>query len=397
MDGLLTAVQTKRAEDVLESATRSGISSANNAPSVKRIKDDSPEALLQLLQEEPTDQDLSHVLKCLDPARDNKDSAAFEIRLPNPVNGQILQILANKTIPEHWSNAQKSKSKIRGPLLRCFSSVVGLRALVGYFQMTNNALRSSTVKGQESGKILALRDVLTFTSTLLKPVDFVSRIYNDNCTLYDTSTKRRVAWSEFCSLLSGGKLLSTAAEALSVIGENGGFQKSSWIAHGHKFSEWLGKNLAHMIVRGDQNDEEFWKYASLIIGRAMGLGYTDQLVHELYTGAIMNNTVSPTWRLYFQHLRHHERSTILHSILRDIQKCYFASDETNHDNNNKSVGGVAALLSELLEGTDNPQETFRNWLLPGNSNLVHTFGLRRSLGLLVANDIGSSISAPSEA
>jgi telomere length regulation protein len=393
MDGLLTAVQTKRIEVLSESAVQSVDTLDQEAPSIKDITNEgkTPEALLQLLQEQPSEQELHQILKSLDPLRAGNGGTSFDIRLPSPLHGQILHTLVNKTIPDHWSNVEKRNLKIRGALLRCFSSVVGLRALVGYIQISNNAIRSMSVKERESGKILALRDVLSFASTLLKPKDFISRVYHDNSVTYDTDTKRRVAWSEFCSLLSGGKILSTAAEALTVIKDSEESHKKSWIGEGHAFAEWLGKNMSSMIVQGNHEDEDLWKSTALMVGRATGLGYTAYYVHELYTGLIVDGSISPSWGVCFEYLRHHERSAILQSILKNIQKRQFATDDKNIQTTSSTVGGVAALLNEILKDTASPQETLRSWLSNASTNVVTTFGLRRALLLLVAKDRGLSI------
>ncbi|QGA14327.1 hypothetical protein EYB26_001980 [Talaromyces marneffei] len=388
MDDLLTAVQTKRVEVLSESAIQSADATDQGAPSTKEStnEDNRPESLLQLLQEQPTEQELYQILKSLDPSRAGNGSPSFDIRLPSPLEGQILHILVNKTIPDHWSNIEKGNLKTRGALLRCFSSVVGLRALVGYTQISINAIRSISAKEREAGRISALKDILSFTSTLLKPKDFISRVYQDNTIIYDTDTKRRVAWSEFCSLLSGGKILSTAAEALSIIKDSKEGHTKSWIGDGHAFSEWLGKNMSYMIVQGAHGDNDLWKSAGLMVGRATGLGYTDQFVHELYTGVIVDGIISSSWGLCFQHLRHHERSAILQSILKDIQKQYFVTDERNIQSTSSVVGGAAALVHEVLKHTVSPQETLRSWLSNASANVVTTFGLRRALVLLVAKD-----------
>jgi telomere length regulation protein len=128
-----------------------------------------------------------------------------------------------------------------------------------------------------------------------------------------------------------------------------------------------------------------------MVGRATGLGYTDKFVHELYTGVIVDGSIAPSWGLCFQHLRHHEQSTILQSILKDIQKRYFAADEKNDQKTSSVVGGATALLHEILKDTASPQETLRSWLSIASTNVVTTFGLRRALVMLVARDPGLSI------
>ena len=146
-----------------------------------------------------------------------------------------------------------------------------------------------------------------------------------------------------------------------------------------------------MIVQDAHDDDDLWKFAALMLGRSTGLGYTDKLVHEVYSGVIVDCRNSRSWGLCFRQLRHHERSAILQSILKDVQKLYFAIDEKSIPTAGSTVGGVAALLNEILRDTASPQETLRSWLSNPGTNVVTTFGLRRALVLLVAKDPGKSI------
>lgn len=390
MDDILTAVKTARKDDQTSLSAAKPLIEPLDKPSIKQTTIQvSPAHILESLKTNPGENELYQTLRWLDPTKQNEERGSFDIRHATPLTAPILQTLASNTIPDHWKNVEKSSSKTRGALLRCLCSVAGVRALVTSLQISINALRTSPQKEKDSGRKLAIEDTVSFLAALLKPVDFVRRIYQDNASMYETSSKRRVSWSEFCSLFAGGKVLSTIAEALSFTDKIKGTSSVSWVGEGASFSGWLGLNMSHMVLLSGQKDDEFWKAASLMIGRAIGLGHTDKFVHELYINTFEGDTPSRSWHCFFELLRPHEQVAIAQSILKDLQATHFGPYESKDREIDDTVGGIAALLSHYIEGKTCVQETIQSWLSTGNSNVVTTVGLRRVLLLLYSKDSGS--------
>jgi telomere length regulation protein len=390
MDDILTAVKTARNDNQTSLSTAKPlIEPLDETPIKQTTIQVSPAHILESLKTHPGEDELYQALRWLDPTKRNGERGSFDIRYASPLTAPILQTLASNTIPDHWKNVEKSSSKTRGALLRCLCSIAGVRALVTSLQISINALRTSPQKEKDSGRKLAIQDIVSFLAALLRPVDFVRRVYQDNASMYDNSSKRRVSWLEFCSLLAGGKLLSTIAEALSFTETMKGTTSVSWIGEGASFSGWLGLNMSHMVLESGQKDDEFWKAASVMIGRAIGLGHTDKFVHELYTNTFEGDAPSRSWHRFFDLLRPHEQVAIVQSILKDLQATHFSSYERKGRDSDHIVGGVAALVSHHLEGKTCVQETIQSWLSTGNSNVVTTVGLRRVLLLLYSRDSGS--------
>lgn len=390
MDDILTAVKTARKDDQLSVSAPKPLIEPLDQTSTKQANIQvSPAYILETLKTGPGEDEIYQALRWLDPTRRNEERGSFDIRHASPLTAPILQTLASTTIPDHWKNVENSSSKTRGALLRCLCSVAGVRALVTSLQISINTLRSSPQKEKDSGRKLAIQDTVSFLAAMLKPVEFVHRMYQDTFSIYETSSKRRVSWSEFCSLLAGGKVLSTVAEALSFLEDIQRIRSISWVGEGAEFSGWLGVNLSHMILQNGQKDDEFWKAASLMIGRAMGLGHTDRFVRELYINTFEGDTPSQSWHCFFDLLRPHEQVAIVQTILRDLQATYFGSYDQKDRDSDCIVGGVAALVSHYLDGKTCVQDTVRNWLSTGNNNVVTTVGLRRVLLLLYSKDSGS--------
>lgn len=189
--------------------------------------------------------------------------------------------MVTTTIPDHWDSLKvKSKdaksrdAKIRSALLRCLSSVAGVSALVAQLRTLIAAARSSSQHAEGSSHHLQIRDSLAILSALLKPNDFLLRLYADISSLYDNATKVQVAWKELTSLLASGKVLSIAAEALTIDKESSGSPSTSWVGEGHSYASWLSQNICYMVSKIHLNDQGAWKAVASLTRRAFSLGYT---------------------------------------------------------------------------------------------------------------------------
>lgn len=285
MDGLLTAVQTvKRDSGNSLDATRE-----SHHPSVLELQPSrdtkSSEHVLAVLKSKPDASQLSEVLCTLDPSNDEAKAREFDIRIPSPISAQVLQVLASTTIFDHWdalntsSKTYKARNtKIRAALLRCFSSVAGLSAIVAQLRSLIGANRSASQKAQGSGSHLHIQTLLSVLSALLKPTNFLLRLYTDISTIYANGTQRQVAWRELVSLIAAGRVLSTAAEALTFIKEPKVLNSISWIGDGRYYATWLGDNICLMASNADVNNEDCWKSVAFLTGRSLSLGYTGNLL-----------------------------------------------------------------------------------------------------------------------
>lgn len=290
MGDFLTAVKTTRHDQVASNSSldekhtaKELVTEANNHAD---RDPSSPEYVLGVLKFNPSHDQLYDVLHTLDPANRNRENKTFDIRIASPITAQILQILVSTTIPDHWRSLETDSSKrgaheqstklqkIRGALLRCLCSITGISAIVTQLRTLITALRSAPEHEKESGRKLVIRDTLAVLSALLKPKDLLVRLYEDVSSLYTTATKTQIAWKELCTLIAGGRVLSTVAEALSCIKDLDDLDSISWVGEGSQYASWLGQNLYSMVSNGDLGNEEFWKSTALMTGRALSLGYT---------------------------------------------------------------------------------------------------------------------------
>lgn len=277
MDGLLTAIKTVKhdSDHSLAAVESSRRSNAPTNPTIGLGEDLTPSQVIDILKSQPSAQQISAVLAALDPFNKSK-TPNVDIRVPGPVSAQILQILVSTTIPDHWEsvgNGNKAKgAKLRAALLRCFSSVAGIGSLVARLRSLVAVARASSQKSEGSGSHSAIQDILSVLAALLEPKDFLFRLYRDTSSLYENRTRQKVSYNELVSLVASGKIVSTAAEALTVATE---IQSSSitWTGDGRRYASWLGVNIAHFISKVEIGDESGWLFVVSLMERALSLGY----------------------------------------------------------------------------------------------------------------------------
>lgn len=278
MEGLLTEVKTvKRDLD-------SSITPAADVPEVSTKHDLdldhlSSRHIIDLLKSNPDREQLSAILAFIDPFSKTQASRDFDLRLASPITAQILQLLVSTTIPTHWGllDSKQSKGKdlkSRAALLRCLSSVAGIGSLLAQLRTLIGTARASAHQAQGSSSQLAIQEVLAVLAALTEPKDFILRLYSDISKIYD-KTRQQVAWRELVSLVAAGKILSTAAEALTVLDATS-VSSSHWIATGPQYAVWIGRNVAHMAVKLNQEDKSGWSSLALLTGRSLSLGYTGE-------------------------------------------------------------------------------------------------------------------------
>lgn len=281
MEGLLTAVKTvKRDSDAF---TTSAVESLRVDPATDGFDPEhlSSRHTIDLLKTSPDRELLSVILAALDPFSKSKTTKDFDLRIASPTTAQILQLLVSTTIPDHWGSLdakdRKGKdAKPRAALLRCLSSVAGLGSLVAQLRSLINAARASAQQAKGSSTQLGIRDLLAVLAALLEPKEFLFRLSSDISAIYDDKTQQQVAWRELVSLVAAGKIISTAAEALTVVDESIAVSSISWVGNGSQYASWLGRNVSHMATRLAPDDESDWASAALLTGRALSLGYTGE-------------------------------------------------------------------------------------------------------------------------
>lgn len=280
MEGLLTAVKTVKRDAESPLVARESVSRDDVVTkSIIDFANISPNQVIDALKSHPTTDELFAILSALDPFNSTQTIQDLDIRIPGPITAQILQLLVSTTIPDHWGslNAKGRRpkdAKTRAALLRCLSSVAGIGSLVAQQRSLIATARASAMKAEGSSSDLVIQDVLSVCAALLEPKDFLFRLKSDISSLYDSRIRQQVAWRELVSLVAGGKILSTAAEALAVTKNLEHAPSISWVGDGPRYASWLGGNIAYLNSKLQPDGECDWPSVALLTGRALSLGYS---------------------------------------------------------------------------------------------------------------------------
>ncbi|KAL3459423.1 telomere length regulation protein-domain-containing protein [Aspergillus heterothallicus] len=396
MEGLITEIKTiNRSETNLltarqEKSQNAGPATTDHTPK----KASSPELasagdILSILKSSPTQNELSQALATLDPFRKGTISLDFDIRVPSPKTAQVLNALVSITVPDHWESLNTGPkgpatgfTRLRAALLRCLSSVSGISCLITHLRSLITQSRASSQHADASGSKHRIKNILEATSALLEPKDFILRLRTDIDTVYNNDTQKQVAWKELLSLVAASRVLSIAAEALSVLKEPDSVGKLSWIGNGSQYTSWLGINICYMASKlTATGQEEQWKALASLTGRALSLGYTDQLVGEIYFGLLVNQPLTEQYIALFDLLRWSEQLAMLEAIFRDVEKKYFlrGSIDSINATSDQSVNAIAALCSAVLMKRSNLESQLVEWLSKGQGGSIQTTALRRAI------------------
>ncbi|KAJ5826348.1 hypothetical protein N7474_003486 [Penicillium riverlandense] len=396
MDGLLTAVNT-----VKRDAETPLVTSSESPQQQKPVRtsdlyfnhhDLSSDQIINLLRSNPDREQLSAILAALDPFNKFSNAKDVDIRIPSPTTAQILQVLVSATIPDHWgsldSKERKTKdSKTRAALLRCLSSVAGLGSIVA--QVRSLVAAARTKEAQSSGSQLVIQDILTVLAALLEPEDFLSRLYADISVVYDHKTRQQVAWRELASLVAAGRILSTVAEALTLLDDSKHLSSISWVGNGSQYALWLGGNVCHLVSKLKTEDENAWDFVAFLLGRALSLGYTDQLVRKIYSGLLIEFPIPDHFGMLLDRLRQSEQLAVVEAIFRDVQKKHFSEELagtiTQPFTPDEVVKGVAALCAIIIGNRPFLRNQILDWLSKSQGGSIQTLGLRRALLATLAN------------
>lgn len=284
MDGLLTAVKTVKRD--ADAPLAPAASETNIAAVAKPIFDLDPNIssnqIIDLLKSRPTADEFSTILTALDPFNSSRTVQGFDIRIPSPATAQILQLLVSTSIPDHWrtlnAKGRTSKdAKNRAALLRCLSSVAGIGSLVAQQRSLIATARAMSMQAESSSSKLVIQDILSVCAALLEPRDFLYRLKSDISLIYDDQTRRQVAWRELVSLIAGGKVLSTAAEALTLVEHSESLHSISWVGDGARYTSWLSGNIAYLTSKLKVEEGSDWSSVALLTGRGLSLGYSGTL------------------------------------------------------------------------------------------------------------------------
>ncbi|KAK7540773.1 telomere length regulation protein-domain-containing protein [Phyllosticta citribraziliensis] len=373
MDDLLTAVKTTRIQDV---------NSEHHAPKPQRLAavsaaTSTPDQALKVLREQPDPQSLHDVLGFLQ--KSTRNSADFNVRVPEPLSAQVIGTLVNSTIPDYWETWNQSDHSDRSLVLQSLKSVGGLGALVARMKslcVEEQAQSQQQIKKSRSTRS-QIRIILDVLSRLITGSDFASAICTDVNKFVSASNQRQILWREFVSLTASGRIVSVSAQAEDLLKETSEQVESSWLSSGPRFATWIGCNVVTLLGSG-QGD--VGPAAALLLGKSLTLGYNEHIVGEIISDLVADpSSKSTQLQRLLQKTRAHEQRQFLFSTIDWISKKHLGAQRVSKmetEKEQRALSGASALIAVLISSSNSMKDALVNWL--SSENCVGSFLVRRA-------------------
>jgi telomere length regulation protein len=237
----------------------------------------SAEEALETLKSEPDYDTLISVLRFL-----SKDKPSFSLSTPGPLSAQIIQVLVGDIAPNYWAllneGSSGDESQDLSLFVRCLRSIGGINATIFRLRALIQEHESQAISTRRSDIELNTRIVLGLLESLLGGDSTVHELWT-RVISNSEATKRRALKHELISLLAGGRIVSVAAEAESVVRATSDRAASAlWFADGSQYSKWLGRNAVYWARK--PVDDFSTKACADLLARAFRLGYFGEMVNE---------------------------------------------------------------------------------------------------------------------
>ncbi|KAH8732829.1 telomere length regulation protein-domain-containing protein [Phaeosphaeriaceae sp. PMI808] len=374
MADFLTAVSTRKVkapEPPLEEVKK------QNLQEIIRI--DSAASALQALKSEPDSDTVSNVLKYL--ASDN-----FSLVLPEPLHASIAHELINNTVPHYGKSLQNlTHSELLFKILR---NPIGLGHIITRLRSLIKESRQKKAPGETRDPSEHIEDLLNIVDKILREDNTSSQLLDEVQTHSKNAMQKKLIWQEFLAQTASGRLVSIAAEAEDTLKTKKSI-RPNWLADGGLFADWIGRNIATLVIVDNANGEHV-SAASELCSKALTLGYTDRVVGSLIAKLLVADSVKLLADL-ISRLKPFEQQKYLDAVIVFTIKKYLSSDQVHSGDlfisASKTVSGVASLLYAITKGNDSQMDHLVSLLTRSTiPSLDDSLAVRRSIMAVVSQD-----------
>ena len=253
---LLVPLSTKVVKKPLVEVEQAKDARTTRQPTAKTLQE-----ALEILRTEPNKTTLTDVLNYL--------ISTPEFNKPTPVSAQIVNALANTTVPNFWGVLEHRERLL---LSKCLTSVAGLGAVIARLKALISDKNQKKKLPNDSTNNQHVLESLQLLALLLDRDDFLNELWNVNALKTEQPSQKLILWRELLASSASGKIISLAAEAEQYI--DALEPDRTWLSRGAVFASWLGRNIALMAKDTQENDQAKRNALAQLLGRSFSLGYS---------------------------------------------------------------------------------------------------------------------------
>ncbi|KAL6895707.1 telomere length regulation domain-containing protein [Trichoderma longibrachiatum] len=392
MDELLTPVSTtylkprKDAQPLL-----SEVSSTKRVVEVPKVSQvNSPDEALEILRNQPDYDSLVRVLRYLaeDAARPN----AFNVHVPGPKSAAIIHVLVTEIAANYWTllkeggaspGAEDDQDDVH-LFVACLQSVTGLNAILIHLKALIQEHKLGPKEAKRPDLVLHISIFIDLLATVLEGDSAIQALWTASTQRLATQTLKKVQSQALLSLITGGRVVSTAAEAIEVAGSENVDAKAIWPADGAKFTQWIAHNIIAWAKHIKSEDD--LHFCSDVFQRGLSLGYQESLVKTVIDGLLLREGSDPqdfskvclsqpssakrTLNILLQHLAQHLNGLDLES-----------------PSSTTLISAAAGVIDAVIKGNDALYNHLVSWCVSSSgAGLGDAVGIRRAVLAVIAQN-----------
>ncbi|KAH6606476.1 hypothetical protein Trco_005629 [Trichoderma cornu-damae] len=392
MDELLTPVSTtylKPRKDGKPLLSEVGSSkAAAEAPKISRV--DSPDEALELLRNQPDYDSLIRVLKYLSSDAGRLDG--FHVHAPGPKSAAIIHILVAEIASNYWTLLKEGGGNDGAEgfrddahlFVRCLQSVAGLNAILTHLGALIQEHKLGNMESKRPDLVLHINIFLDLLAAALDGDDAIRTLWIASTERLSIQTSKKVQSQALLSLLTSGRLVSTAAEAVEIAGPEGIRTDAMWPADGTRFSQWVAHSVIAWAKRVESEAE--LQFCSNLFQRGMSLGYSDTFVKTVINGLLLQRGNDPKNFAKVCLSQPHSAKKTMGILLQHLAQQLNGLD-SDEPSSKVIISAAAGIIDSVIRGND----TLHNYLVawcasPSGAGLGDAVGIRRAVLAVLAQN-----------
>ncbi|KAK5990499.1 DNA replication checkpoint tel2-like protein [Cladobotryum mycophilum] len=396
MDELLTPISTTYLKSrKVDEPLLSEVSSTKRvveAPRISQIL--SVDEALELLRNQPDYDSLILVLQYLT-TDVQQSSDTFHLHVPGPKSAAIIHQLVTEIVPNYWTLLREGSENVdtsnnaRKPddatlLTQCLQSVAGLNAVLAHLKALIQEQKGGSKGPIRPDVALHLSTFLDLLASLLRGNSSVQTIWIASTEKLTNAALKKTQSHTLLSLLTSGRILSTASEALALVGQDGVQGDARWVAEGVEFTKWIAQNI-NSWTKDSPGDAEL-QFCSDLFHRGMSLGYSDTLAKCIIDGLLLSKGSDPSTftRVYFNQSQSIKKtlSILLQRLSQHLNTLDMADSASN-----AAISGTAGLVYAITQNNDAIKGHLIDWCASSSgAGLGDNIGIRRAVLAVLAKD-----------
>lgn len=251
---------------------------------------DSPDGALELFRNQPDYDSLIQALEYL--TRDEKRPDSFHVHEPGPKSAAIIHVLVTEIASNYWTLLKEGGQNdgTEGAyndaqlFIRCLQSVAGLNAVLTHLRALIQEQKLGSKDSKRPDLELHIGIFLDLLASALDGDDAIRTLWTASAGRLNSETSKKVQSQALLSLLTSGRIISAAAEAIEIVGSEAIRASAIWIADGTKYSQWVAFNL--IVWARQTTSESELHFCSDLFQRGMSLGYSGMSLFKVLSRII---------------------------------------------------------------------------------------------------------------